>query len=71
MRRFLVLLFVLVAPALAAASVELRRGLIGGCVLSVFVIAGQRRVATPDRPDEYVGKINQLLERDSANRCRA
>ena len=42
--------------------------LIIGCVLSVLVIGVQRKLSTaPDRPHEYAGKMNQLLEADSAN----
>ena len=42
--------------------------LIIGCVFSVVVIAVQRKLATsPDRPHEYSGRINQLMEADSAN----
>jgi phosphatidylglycerophosphate synthase len=39
-----------------------------GCVLSVLVISVQRKLSTsPDRPHEYAGKMNQLLEGDSSN----
>ena len=39
-----------------------------GCVLSVIVISVQRKLSTtPDRPHEYAGKMNQLLEADSSN----
>jgi phosphatidylglycerophosphate synthase len=39
-----------------------------GCVLSVVVIGTQRKLSTaPDRPHEYAGKMNQLLEADSSN----
>jgi phosphatidylglycerophosphate synthase len=39
-----------------------------GCVLSVIVIGVQRKLSTaPDRPHEYAGKMNQLLEADSSN----
>jgi phosphatidylglycerophosphate synthase len=39
-----------------------------GCVLSVIVISLQRKLSTaPDRPHEYAGKMNQLLEADSSN----
>jgi phosphatidylglycerophosphate synthase len=42
--------------------------LIIGCVLSVIVIGIQRKLSTaPDRPHEYAGKMNQLLEADSSN----
>jgi phosphatidylglycerophosphate synthase len=42
--------------------------LIVGCVLSVAVIAVQRKLATRrGRPHEYAGRINQLLEADSSN----
>jgi phosphatidylglycerophosphate synthase len=42
--------------------------LIAGCVLSVIVTRLQRRkAAAPDRPQEYAGNLNQLLERDSSN----
>ena len=42
--------------------------LIIGCLLSVIVVNVQRRLATaPDRPHEYAGKMNQLLETDSSN----
>jgi phosphatidylglycerophosphate synthase len=42
--------------------------LIIGCVLSVIVIGIQPKLSTaPDRPHEYVGKMNQLLEADSSN----
>ena len=42
--------------------------LIIGCVLSVIVIGAQRKLSTaPDRPHEYAGKMNQLLEADSSN----
>jgi phosphatidylglycerophosphate synthase len=42
--------------------------LIIGCVLSVIVIGVQRKLSTaPDRPHEYAGKMNQLLEADSSN----
>jgi phosphatidylglycerophosphate synthase len=42
--------------------------LIIGCVLSVVVIGVQRKLSTaPDRPHEYAGKMNQLLEADSSN----
>jgi phosphatidylglycerophosphate synthase len=39
-----------------------------GCILSVIVISVQRKLATPpDRPHEYAGKMNQLLEADSSS----
>lgn len=42
--------------------------LIIGCVLSVIVIGIQRKLSTaPDRPHEYAGKMNELLEADSSN----
>lgn len=42
--------------------------LIVGCVLSVGVIAWQRRLATSrERPHEYAGRMNQLMEADSSN----
>jgi len=42
--------------------------LIVGCLLSVTVIALQRKLATSaDRPHEYAGRINSLLEADSSN----
>jgi phosphatidylglycerophosphate synthase len=42
--------------------------LIIGCVLSVIVVGVQRKLSTaPDRPHEYAGKMNQLLEADSSN----
>jgi phosphatidylglycerophosphate synthase len=42
--------------------------LIVGCVLSVVVTRLQRRLATaPDRPQEYAGRLNHLLESDSSN----
>ena len=42
--------------------------LIIGCLLSVIVIGIQRKLSTaPDRPHEYAGKMNQLLEADSSN----
>jgi phosphatidylglycerophosphate synthase len=42
--------------------------LIIGCVLSVIVIGVQRKLSTaPDRPHEYAGKMNQLLEADTSN----
>lgn len=42
--------------------------LIIGCVLSVIVIGVQRKLSTaPDRPHEYAGKMNQLLEADWSN----
>jgi phosphatidylglycerophosphate synthase len=42
--------------------------LIIGCVLSVVVIALQRKLATsPDRPHEYARTMNQLMEADSSN----
>ena len=40
--------------------------LIAGCLLSVLVVALQRKRATaPDRPHEYSGRMNTLLEEDS------
>ena len=42
--------------------------LIIGCVLSVIVTRLQRKMATaPDRPHEYAGRLNRLLESDSSN----
>jgi phosphatidylglycerophosphate synthase len=42
--------------------------LIVGCVLSVAVIGMQRKLATSrDRPHEYAGRMNQLMEADSSN----
>jgi phosphatidylglycerophosphate synthase len=42
--------------------------LIIGCILSVVVIGMQRKLATSrDRPNEYAGKMNQLMEADSSN----
>jgi phosphatidylglycerophosphate synthase len=42
--------------------------LIAGCALSILIIALQRRISTaPDLPHEYAGRLNQLLESDSAN----
>jgi phosphatidylglycerophosphate synthase len=39
-----------------------------GCLLSVIVIGVQRRLSTaPDRPHEYAGRMNQLLEADSSS----
>jgi phosphatidylglycerophosphate synthase len=39
-----------------------------GCLLSVIVISVQRRLSTaPDRPHEYAGRMNQLLEADSSS----
>jgi phosphatidylglycerophosphate synthase len=39
-----------------------------GCVLSIVVVAMQRKLATrKDRPHEYAGKINQLMDADSSN----
>ncbi len=39
-----------------------------GCLLSFVVIALQRRVATAaDRPHEYSGRMNQLMDADSSN----
>jgi phosphatidylglycerophosphate synthase len=41
--------------------------LITGCVLSVVVISLQRRLATArNRPHEYAGRMNQLMEADSS-----
>jgi len=51
-------------------STELTFGylLIIGCVLSVVVTRLQRKLATaPDRPQEYAGRLNHLLESDSSN----
>jgi phosphatidylglycerophosphate synthase len=42
--------------------------LIVGSLLSVAAIAWQRKLATaPDRPHEYAGRMNTLLETDSSN----
>ena len=42
--------------------------MIVGCVLSVAVTRLQRKLATaPDRPHEYAGRLNHLLESDSRN----
>jgi phosphatidylglycerophosphate synthase len=42
--------------------------LIIGVVLAVIVTRVQRRLATsPDRPHEYAGRLNRLLEADSTN----
>lgn len=42
--------------------------LVVGCLLSVVVIAIQRKLATaPGRPHEYAGRIIELLESDSSN----
>jgi len=42
--------------------------LILGSVLSIVVIAMQRKLATrKDRPHEYAGKMNQLMDADSSN----
>ena len=42
--------------------------LIIGCVLSVAVISIQRKLATSrERPHEYAGRMNQLMEADSSN----
>jgi phosphatidylglycerophosphate synthase len=42
--------------------------LIIGCILSVAVIAVQRKLATTrGRPHEYAGRMNQLMEADSSN----
>jgi phosphatidylglycerophosphate synthase len=39
-----------------------------GCVLSVLVVSLQRKLSTaPDRPHEYAGKLNRLMESDSSN----
>jgi phosphatidylglycerophosphate synthase len=39
-----------------------------GCVLSIAVTRWQRKLATaPDRPHEYAGRLNRLLEEDSSN----
>ena len=41
--------------------------LIAGCLLSVCVVALQRKALTPpDRPNEYSARINRLMERDSS-----
>ena len=41
--------------------------LIAGCILSVLVVALQRKRATaPDRPHEYAGRMDTLLENDSS-----
>ena len=42
--------------------------LIVGCIFSVAVIAWQRTLATSrERPHEYAGRMNQLMEADSSN----
>jgi phosphatidylglycerophosphate synthase len=42
--------------------------LLTGCLLSFIAIALQRRVATAaDRPHEYSGRMNQLMDADSSN----
>ena len=42
--------------------------LLTGCLLSFVVIALQRRVATAaDRPHEYSGRMNKLMDADSSN----
>ena len=42
--------------------------LIVGCVVSVGVIATQRKLATArNRPHEYAGRMNQLMDADSSN----
>jgi phosphatidylglycerophosphate synthase len=42
--------------------------LIVGCTLSIIVVAAQRKLATaPGRPNEYAGRMNQLMEADSSN----
>ena len=42
--------------------------LLTGCLLSFIVIALQRKVATAaDRPHEYSGRMNQLMDADSSN----
>jgi phosphatidylglycerophosphate synthase len=42
--------------------------LLVGCLLSVAVIAVQRKLATaPGRPQEYAGRIIELLDSDSSN----
>lgn len=39
-----------------------------GCALSIAVTRWQRKLATaPDRPHEYAGRLNRLLEQDSSN----
>jgi phosphatidylglycerophosphate synthase len=40
--------------------------LIVGCVLSVILVAMQRKLVTaPDRPNEYSARMNRIMERDS------
>ena len=42
--------------------------LLTGCLLSFIVIAFQRKVATAaDRPHEYAGRMNHLMDSDSSN----
>ncbi len=42
--------------------------LLTGCLLSFIVIALQRKVATAaDRPHEYAGRMNHLMDNDSSN----
>ena len=39
-----------------------------GCALSIVVTRWQRKLATaPDRPHEYAGRLNRLMEEDSSN----
>ena len=39
-----------------------------GCALSIAITRWQRKLATaPDRPHEYAGRLNRLLEEDSSN----
>jgi phosphatidylglycerophosphate synthase len=43
-------------------------GLIAGSILSIVVIALQRKAATNrERPHEYAGRMNQLMDADSSN----
>jgi phosphatidylglycerophosphate synthase len=49
-------------------ALEYGLALLVGCILSVVVVAVQRKLGTAlDRPHEYAGKMNQLLEADSSN----
>ena len=49
-------------------AVQYGSALMIGCVLSVVVIGLQRKLATSrDRPHEYSGRMNQLMEADSSN----
>lgn len=42
--------------------------LLAGAVLALITTSlGRRRATTPDRPNEYLGRFYQLLEKDSAN----